>query len=136
MVFEIWKPACPLSGTSIQTIVMYSDAEKKRWSVQHRFAAVELFIQTESVTATQHGFWQQFLGCDAPSYNTLLLWISKWLHEGSVKDNNPNGHLTSARTPDNGPYVSENAEQCKVNMNAQYYTVMRETFLQNALHPP
>ena len=32
--------------------------------------------------------------------------------------------------------VSENAEQCKVNMNAKYYTVMLETILQNALHPP
>jgi len=31
-----------------------------------------------------------------------------------VKDNNPNGHSSSARTPDKGPYVSENAEQCKV----------------------
>jgi len=53
-----------------------------------------------------------------------------------VKDNNPNEHSISARTPDNGPYVSENAEQCKVNRNAQYYTVTLETFLQNALRPP
>jgi hypothetical protein len=73
MVFEIWKPACPLSGASIQIITTYSDVEKERWSVQHRIVAVELFIKTEPVTAIQHGFWQQFLRCDAPSHNTLLL---------------------------------------------------------------
>ena len=53
-----------------------------------------------------------------------------------MKDYNPNGHSSSDCTPDNGPYVSENVEQCKVNMNAQYCTVMLETILQNALHPP
>ena len=46
MVFETWKPACPLSGISIQTIITYSDVEKKHWSVQHCIAAVELFIKT------------------------------------------------------------------------------------------
>jgi hypothetical protein len=39
---------------------MYSDVwslvEMEHWSVQHRIAAVELFIKTESVTATQLGF--------------------------------------------------------------------------------
>jgi hypothetical protein len=30
-----------------------------RWSVQYRSVAVELFIKTESVTATQRGFRQQ-----------------------------------------------------------------------------
>jgi hypothetical protein len=39
---------------------MYSDVwslvEMERWSVQNRIAAVELFIKTESVTATQRGF--------------------------------------------------------------------------------
>jgi len=45
MVFETWKPACPLSGASIQTIITYSDVEKERWSVQHHIAAVELFIK-------------------------------------------------------------------------------------------
>jgi hypothetical protein len=43
---------------------MYSDVwslvEMARWSVQHRIAAVELFIKTESVTATQRRFRQQF----------------------------------------------------------------------------
>jgi hypothetical protein len=39
---------------------MYSDVwslvEMECWSVQNRIAAVELFIKTESVTATQLGF--------------------------------------------------------------------------------
>jgi hypothetical protein len=65
---------------------MYNDVwilvEMERWSVQHRIVAVELFIKTESVTATQHGFQQQFQGHDGPSRNTLL---SKWCQEGSVK---------------------------------------------------
>jgi len=43
---------------------MYSDVwnldEMKRWSVQHHIAAVELFIKTESVTAIQCRFQQQF----------------------------------------------------------------------------
>ena len=73
----------------------------ERWSVQHRIAAVELFIKTESVTATQRGFRQQFQRRDAPSRNTLLLWVSKWRLEGSVKDSKPQGRPRSARTPDN-----------------------------------
>jgi hypothetical protein len=44
MVFEFWKPACPLRGASKLTVTMYSDVwslvEMKRWSVQHRIAAV------------------------------------------------------------------------------------------------
>ena len=36
IVFRIWKPACPLSGASIQTIITYSDEQKERWSVQQR----------------------------------------------------------------------------------------------------
>ena len=53
--------------------------------------AVELFIKTESVTATQRDFHQQFQRCDAPSCNTLLLWVLQWGHEGSVKDSKPQG---------------------------------------------
>ena len=48
------------------------------WSVQHRIPAVEMFIKTESVTATQHGFCQQFQRLDAPCCVSLLLWVSKW----------------------------------------------------------
>jgi hypothetical protein len=47
-------------------------------------AAVELFNKTELVTATQHDFHQQFQRCEAPSRNTLLLWVLQWGQEGSV----------------------------------------------------
>jgi len=87
------------------TIIMYSDVwsllEVEPWSVQHHIAAVELFIKTESVTATQHGFWQQFQRRKDPSHSTVLLWVSKWCQEGSVKDSKPQGRPVLARTPDN-----------------------------------
>jgi hypothetical protein len=38
---------------------------------------------------------------DVSSHNTLLLRISKWRQEGSVKDSKPRGRPLSARTPDN-----------------------------------
>jgi hypothetical protein len=69
--------------------------------VQYRIAAVELFIRTESITATQRGFRLQFETRDAPSRNTRLLWVSKWCQEGSVKDSKPEGRPRSVRTPDN-----------------------------------
>jgi hypothetical protein len=72
---------------------MYSDVwslvKMKCWSVQHRIAAVEMSVTRESVTATQHGCQQQFQRLDAPSRNTLLLWVSKWHQEGSAKDSKP-----------------------------------------------
>lgn len=71
------------------------------WPVQHHFAAMESLIKTESVTATQQGFRQQFQKCDAPNRNTLLLWVSKWCQVGSVKESKPIGRPLSARTPDN-----------------------------------
>jgi hypothetical protein len=64
-----------------------------RWSVQHRSAAAELSIKRESVTATQHGFCQQFQRLEAPSRNTLLLWVLKWHQEGSVKDSKPQNRI-------------------------------------------
>ena len=73
----------------------------ERWSVHHQIAAVELFITTESVTVTLRGFLQEFQRRDAPSLNTLLLWVSKWRQEGSVKDSKPQGRPFSARTPHN-----------------------------------
>jgi len=72
---------------------MYSEfwsfVEIDRWSVQHRIAAVELFITTESVTATQCGFRQLFQRRDVLNRSTLLLWVSKWRQEGSVKESQP-----------------------------------------------
>ena len=78
-----------------------------RWSVQYRFAAVELSITRESVTAKQHGFRQQSHRVDAPSHNTLLLWVSKWHQEGSVKGNKPKGLPLSAPALDNGEWVRD-----------------------------
>jgi hypothetical protein len=79
----------------------------ERWSVQHRIAAVELFIRTESITATQCGFRLQFETRDAPSHNTLLLWVSKWHQERSVKGSKPEGRPRSVHTPDNAERVRE-----------------------------
>lgn len=50
---------------------------------------------------------QQFPRCDAPSHNTLLLWISKWHQEVSVKDCTPHGCPCWARTPDNVEQVRD-----------------------------
>ena len=73
----------------------------ERWSVRLRIAAVEMFIKTQSVTATQRVVHQRFQRRDAPCPNNLLLWVSKWRQEGSVKDSKPQGRPLSATTPDN-----------------------------------
>ena len=44
--------------------------------MQRRIAAVDC-LSKQSVTATQSVFRQQFQRRDAPSRNTLLLWVSK-----------------------------------------------------------
>jgi hypothetical protein len=75
--------------------------------VQHHNVAVELFIKTESTTATQHGLQLQFQRRDAPSCNTLLVWISKWCSEGSLKDSKPQGRPHSVHTPDNVEQVRD-----------------------------
>jgi hypothetical protein len=77
--------------TDCHQLHVWSLADMEHWSEQHHIAAVESFIKTESVTATQHGFQQQFQRCDAPSRNTLLLWVSKWCQVGSVKESKPIG---------------------------------------------
>ena len=116
MVFEIWKPACQLRAAFVLTVITYSAVwnlvEMEHWSVQHRIARVELFIKTRSVTATHHGFCQQFQRCDAPSRNTLLLWVSKWHQEGSVSDSKPQGRLFLATTLVNFEWV-RGALMCK-----------------------
>jgi hypothetical protein len=73
----------------------------ERWSLQQRIAAVELFIKPQSVAATQRGFRQQLHRPDAPSRNTLLLWVPKWRLEESVKDSKPQERPLSATAPDN-----------------------------------
>ena len=75
--------------------------------MQHRIAAVELFITTESVTAKQRVFRQHIQRRDAPGRNTLLLLVPKWRRAESVEDSKPLGCLLSARTPDNmGPLMN------------------------------
>jgi hypothetical protein len=50
-------------------VVMYSDVwslvEMEHWPLQHRIAAVELYIKTGLLTSTQRGYCQQFQGRDA-----------------------------------------------------------------------
>jgi len=58
-------------------------------------------LSKESVTATQRGFRQQFQRPDVPGRNTLLLWVSKWRQEGSVKNSKQQGRPFLARTPGN-----------------------------------
>ena len=67
------------------------------WSVQHQILAVGMFIKTESVTATQCGFYQQFQRLDAPCCISLLLWYQN----GVKKESKPQGCPFSAPTPDN-----------------------------------
>jgi len=109
--FATWKPAWQLSAALVPTVIMYGDVwsfvEMDRWSVQHRIAAVELCITTESVTATQRGFRQQFQRRDVPNRNTLLLWVSKWRQEGSVKESQPQGRPFSVPAPDSVEQVRD-----------------------------
>ena len=46
-------------------------------------------------------FRQQFQRRDALSRNTLLLWLSKWRQDGSVKSSKPQGRPFSVPAPDN-----------------------------------
>jgi hypothetical protein len=66
MVSKILKPAFSLSAVSILTIIIYSNVwsldEKQCCLMQHHTVVVELLIKTESVTAIQCGFQQQFKG--------------------------------------------------------------------------
>ena len=73
----------------------------ERWSVQHRIAAVKMITKTKFVTAKKRGLQQQLQRRDAPSRDTLLLWVSKWRQEGSVKDIKLRGWPRSAPTPEN-----------------------------------
>jgi hypothetical protein len=56
--------------------------------------------ETVYLTLTQCGFRQQFQRRDAPSRNSLLLWVSKWCQEEPVTDSKPQGRPHSAHTPD------------------------------------
>jgi hypothetical protein len=53
------------------------------------------------------GFRHQFQRRDAPTRNNLILLVSKWHKQGSVKDSEPRGRLRSACTPDNMEGVTQ-----------------------------
>jgi len=75
--------------------------------VQHHIAVAELFIKTESVTATQSRFQQQFKKREVSSHITLLLWVLKCHQEESVMDSKPQGCPFSAHIPDNVEQVRD-----------------------------
>ena len=81
-------------------VIVWSLGEMDHWSVQHHSVAVEMFIKTESITATQRGFRQQFQD-RMLRRSTLLVWVSNWHQEGSVKDYKAQELPRSGRTPDN-----------------------------------
>jgi hypothetical protein len=58
-------------------------------------------LSKQSVRAKRRGFRQQFQRRKGPSHNNLLLGVSKWRQEESVKDSKPRGCPLLARTPDN-----------------------------------
>jgi hypothetical protein len=64
-----------------------------------------MFVKTESITATQRGFCQHFQRLDFPCCISVLLWVSKWRQEGSVKESKPQGRPFSAPTPDSLKWV-------------------------------
>ena len=58
----------------------------ERWPVSECIHLVEMFIRTNSVTAIQQDFRRHFNRHNAPSRNTMSIWVRKWHEEGSVKD--------------------------------------------------
>jgi len=71
------------------------------WGVGERVCPEELFIQTGSITETQHGFRHERNQQEAPSPNAVCRWIRQWREEGSVTCKKPPGRPSSVRTPDN-----------------------------------
>jgi len=59
------------------------------------------------VTAIQCGFRQQFQRRDVPNPSTLLLCLSKWRQERSVKESQPQGRTFSVPAPDNVEQVRD-----------------------------
>jgi len=47
----------------------------ERWGVRERVCAVELFIQTRSITETQRGFRRERNQQEAPSPNAIRRWV-------------------------------------------------------------
>jgi hypothetical protein len=53
--------------------------------VQGRAVAVNLFIKTYQITATQMVSISSFTDMFVPTHNTLILWVSKWYEERSTR---------------------------------------------------
>ena len=73
----------------------------ERWGIRERVCAVELFIQTGSITETQRGFHCEWNQQEAPSPNAIRRWIRQWREEGSVMCEKSPGRPSSVRTLDN-----------------------------------
>ena len=73
----------------------------ERWGVRERVCAVELFIQTKSITETQRGFRRERNQQEVPSPNAIRRWARQLREEGSVTCIKPPGRPSSVRTPDN-----------------------------------
>jgi len=73
----------------------------ERWGVGERVCAVELFIQTRSITETQRRFRRERNQQEAQSPNAIRRWARQWREEGSVTCKKPRGRPSSVRTPDN-----------------------------------
>ena len=55
----------------------------ERWGVRERVCAVELFIQTRSVTETQRRFRRKRNQQEAPSPNAICRWVRQWREEAT-----------------------------------------------------
>lgn len=83
----------------------------ERWNVNDRICAVELFIKTKSVVATQRAFRRVSRRRDVPDSRTIRRWISKWRNEGSVCDKTPPGRPRIVRTQENIENVQASMER-------------------------
>jgi hypothetical protein len=134
--FEIWKPACQLRAAFVLTIIMHSDVwslvEMKHWSVQQCIVAVELFIKTQSVTAIQRGFHQQF--------QRVMLLATKLCScgypNGVKKDSKLQRCPFTASKPDNVEWVSDATLQslCRSAWQPALALHLNECSLRQILH--
>jgi hypothetical protein len=59
------------------------------WEVRERVCAVEVFIQTGSITDTLRGFRRERKQQEDPSSNPIRRWVRQWREKVSVKCKNP-----------------------------------------------
>jgi len=76
----------------------------ERWSAQRDIGNV---YQNRVCCSYTAWFPSEFQRHDAPSHNILLLWVSKWRQEGSVKESKPQGRPFTASTSDNVEWVRD-----------------------------